>query len=311
MNHIGSIIEKYRNLIGLTRKELAENICSEKYIYLIEKGERSPSVEIARLFSDRLGIDLFEYYYYLDCNDPISVRNYIETFNKCRRTLNFNLMNKIMEKAKNMKDFQIEPWSFEIFINKLLYDILIKSKYSESVNKINDFINKVHPKYAKSIYIANLNILLSTCYQLIGKLDKAKDAITAANDIIQKKQRNLRYKQLLISVNISMMIAFYHKEDYDRVIEIALFLEKNQVKTDSYERAHYILFFLAFAYYNKNLLKNAIKYLKKGLYMVLIYKKEIDMNFISDFDAFKILVNNDEINKELINKFKERYDYFL
>ncbi len=46
----------------MSRKELAENICSEKYLYLIEKGDRTPSSEITRLLGDKVGVDIFKYY---------------------------------------------------------------------------------------------------------------------------------------------------------------------------------------------------------------------------------------------------------
>ena len=55
MNHIGSIIKEFRLLRQLTQEQLAENICSEKYVYLIEKGERTPSTDLLRQFSDKIG----------------------------------------------------------------------------------------------------------------------------------------------------------------------------------------------------------------------------------------------------------------
>lgn len=62
MNYIGSIIRDSRNRLRMSRKELAENICSEKYLYLIEKGDRTPSSEITRLLGDKVGVDIFKYY---------------------------------------------------------------------------------------------------------------------------------------------------------------------------------------------------------------------------------------------------------
>ncbi len=37
MNHIGMIIKTYRTKLGMSRNRLAENVCSEKYIYLYRK----------------------------------------------------------------------------------------------------------------------------------------------------------------------------------------------------------------------------------------------------------------------------------
>ena len=38
MSHIGIVIRTLREKQGLTRQDLAKNICTEKYVYLIEKG---------------------------------------------------------------------------------------------------------------------------------------------------------------------------------------------------------------------------------------------------------------------------------
>lgn len=63
---IGNIIEEQRVSLGMSRKELSEGICTQKYVYLIEKNERNPSAYILNSFSDRLGLDLFDYYQYLN-----------------------------------------------------------------------------------------------------------------------------------------------------------------------------------------------------------------------------------------------------
>ena len=82
MNHIGKVIKQFRDLRELSRAELAKGICSEKYVYLIEKGKRTPSTQIMRHFCNKLKTDLFLYYEYLDCKDPINTYFFICEFNK-------------------------------------------------------------------------------------------------------------------------------------------------------------------------------------------------------------------------------------
>ena len=43
---IGPIIKEKRISQGLTQKELADGICTDKYIYLIETKQRNPSVKM-------------------------------------------------------------------------------------------------------------------------------------------------------------------------------------------------------------------------------------------------------------------------
>lgn len=64
MNHIGNIIHEFRNSLHLTRQELSAEICSEKYLYMIEKGDRTPSTEVMRRLEDRMGVAILKYYEY-------------------------------------------------------------------------------------------------------------------------------------------------------------------------------------------------------------------------------------------------------
>ncbi|XEO94723.1 helix-turn-helix domain-containing protein [Latilactobacillus sakei] len=60
--NIGDIISFYRKYQNLTQAELAQGICSQGNISLIEKGLRVPSIEVVTSISNKLGIslDVFE-----------------------------------------------------------------------------------------------------------------------------------------------------------------------------------------------------------------------------------------------------------
>ena len=79
---IGEIIKEQRNLINMSRETLAEGVCTEKYVYLIEKNERNPSAYILDDFSEKLGIDLFEYYQYLNFKNKSLVVEYKKQFDR-------------------------------------------------------------------------------------------------------------------------------------------------------------------------------------------------------------------------------------
>ena len=69
---IGDIIKEQRTMNNMSRQTIAEGICSEKYIYLIERNERNPSAYILDQLSEKLGIDLFEYYQYQNFKNSIT-----------------------------------------------------------------------------------------------------------------------------------------------------------------------------------------------------------------------------------------------
>ncbi|WP_129044495.1 helix-turn-helix domain-containing protein [Companilactobacillus metriopterae] len=55
---IGSRIVFYRKKLALTQSDLAQGICSQGEISLIEKGQRVPSVEMINKLSSRLGVSI-------------------------------------------------------------------------------------------------------------------------------------------------------------------------------------------------------------------------------------------------------------
>lgn len=138
MNHIGSVINKIRCSLDVSRNKISKNICSEKYLYLIEKGDRTPSAEILRLFSNKLGVDLFEYYHFLDCADPIQVCDGIKLFNLYRRVADFGTLKNLSDDMASLPDFQRAPWKYELDVNRISYTLFLEKKskrrFSASTN---------------------------------------------------------------------------------------------------------------------------------------------------------------------------------
>jgi len=104
--------------------ELAHGICTDKYIYLIEKGERSPSTEILRLLGNRLGVDYVVYYEYLDCLDPIRVREFMIQMKVIRKNNNQAELMEVTLEAKKIPDFNTLPWKYEVVLNEPSYLVL-------------------------------------------------------------------------------------------------------------------------------------------------------------------------------------------
>lgn len=71
---IGDIVIEQPLFFKMSRKALAEGICSEKYIYMNETNKRNPSAYILSDLSERLDLDFFGYYPYLDYKNKKSIR---------------------------------------------------------------------------------------------------------------------------------------------------------------------------------------------------------------------------------------------
>lgn len=68
-SNLGSVIQKYRQRVNMSKKELAEGICNNSYITLIEKGHRCPNAVIMFKLCERLGISPNLLYQCLFFND--------------------------------------------------------------------------------------------------------------------------------------------------------------------------------------------------------------------------------------------------
>lgn len=309
MNHIGNVIKEVRCNLGMSRSELSENICSEKYLYLIEKGERTPSTEIVRLFSAKLDADIFEYYKYLGCIDPIKVCEAIKQFNTYRRIADFESLRKLSDSMAVLPDFQKMHWKYEIEVNRLSYMVFVDQKCNEAITLIKELLSQIEPKYSEEEYTANLYLLLSTCYQILNDIDGANQALSVAYQIVQNKQNIAAYNQIIISVKLNAMTLYHLSEEYDAAIEEGLLINRLQLESNSYERANFTFYYLAYAYYKKGLQDAAFEWFEKGLYDLLIHYSPIPAYYISNYDLFYQLLNDKRVSHELVTKIKNKYDF--
>lgn len=307
MDNIGSVIEEYRNKLDISRKELTEGICSEKYLYMIEKGERNPSTELTRRLGNRMGVDLFEYYGYLDCKDPIGVKNVMKMFNKYRMENDINSLTEATLEAMNLPDFQKAPWMYAIEYNKYHIKILGNGEVLDSINKLPSTISEMNQNNASVLCIANFYVLLSTCYHMTKDIKNAKKAIICADELIRGKDKITKYLQVIITVKICKMSADYLAGELDSVIEEGINLNKYENEASFYERSHYILFFLAFAYYQKGLQEIGIEQFIKALCISLIKFKPIDIYYLRKFEIFEVIIEDQRVPKDLVNLFKVKY----
>lgn len=308
MSYIGKIIKELRCELGINRKDLSENICTEKYVYLIEKGERTPSVDMVRLFGNRLGVDLFDYYKYLDCNNPLEVRKFIKLFEMYHRKSDYVTLKEVTAAALELPDFHHKPWSFEVKLNNLCSMAYVENKYNEVITYINKVMKEMGPKYSKSLNAANFYILLSSCYQIMGDLDNARLAVLSAQEIIRDKLKIEEYEQTIITVRISHMTINYLLEEFDEAIGIGNELLRYQSKINSYERIHYVCFYLAFSYYKLGEFNESFIFFEKGIYLLMFDYKPMDAYYITIQDIFEELANDNRIDQKLVCEFKKRYD---
>ncbi len=307
MNHIGNVIKEHRNMLHMSRKALSDNICSDKYLYMIEKGERTPSSEITRLLGDKMGVDLFKYHIYLDCKNPVQICYYIEMFYKSRRENDLVSLVEISEEARQIPDFGKEPWIYEIELNYLMVQVLGKEDFVNSIPSIQKIITKMEQKRLYDVCLAFYYVLLSTCYQMARDIKSTRAIVMLANETIKGKEKIAKYVQVIVAVKINIITMHYLAGELDQVIEESLKLVQYQNEMCYHTCLHHTLFYLAYAHYQHGWEEDGIEWFQKALSLMIVHHRDKDMYYLSSYGIFDVIIRDERVPKDLVKKIKSVY----
>ncbi len=304
MNHIGNVIKEYRNMLHMSRKELSHNICSDKYLYMIEKGERTPSSEITRLLGYKMGVDLFQYFQFLDCTDPIQLRYYLEKFYKLRSVNNLISLEKVTKEALQLQDFLKAPWIYEMQLNYLSIKVLGNGDYINSIPLIQDIITEMKEKRLYNFCLISFYVLLSTCFQMAHDLKNAKKFVLLAYEAIEGKEKIEKYVQVILAVKINKITMHYLSGELNEVIDDSLKLIDYQNDMCYQDYLHHTFFYLAFAYYQKGLEEEGIEWFIKALSLMVIHRRNMDLFYMINYEAFGVMIRDERVPSDLVHMVK-------
>lgn len=261
-----------------------------------------------RLFGNKLGVDLFDHFQYLDCENPVAVRDKIKNFNICRRKSDYHALKKLTDAAIDLPDFHHQPWLYEIEVNRFAYLIFEEKNYEEAIGGINSVLRTIKPKYAKGTYVVNLYVLLLMCYQLTGNVENAREAMLFANEIIRGKQSIKDYEEIISTVGVATLALYYSVGEFGLVIQKGHELLQYKTEINSYERLDYISFYLAFSYYETGSQEEAAMWFRKTIYTLMFDYNPLTVYYMTTHTMFHVLLNDAGINSYLIEEFKEKYN---
>lgn len=158
VQNFGLALKKIRQMRGHSRESLAEGICSNKYIYLIEKGQRMPSAQVLGLLSRRLNDDLKNYILLSEYEDPIFIYKIVVAIFKARIMRNIEDLN---EHVKELENFIPED---DRMYNYVLWN---KSIYAQ--------------------YIGDGELALSYCWKAVDKTRTRKQGILEIMEMLPNK----------------------------------------------------------------------------------------------------------------------------
>ena len=265
---IGDLIKHYRIEKGLSQDQLAEGICSRKYISQLETHQNIPTLFIINALSTRLGVNLYDSYAIMLQHHDIETHETIVRLNKAIGKADFNTIQSIVETYQSLPPFQCgEPMQF-LRYGECVYlsNVLLEHDKAISIAKAalsnNEASMTQTPQYTifSNIELTLLNfIAVNTCR--LGNLQEGKkyfdflyyylNQLFSQNHYVAN--RNNHFELRFFSNLVYNDFCFFHKIDefeptkIDTVLELlkslhshfnlpelllcktALLLEENQI----------------------------------------------------------------------------------
>ncbi len=165
--HFGYLLQELRTKYKMSREKLAQNICTPKQIYRIEKGVSEPSIYILHQLSIKFNLDLNEYYKMHFTSNTLVGLEGINSISSAIDKGDMLLVKSMVNKYENLEDFQKGENSQHIYYGKALCSALLDNDYNASLDYCYKGIKVECPDFdintvAQNMY-SNVGITLLIC----------------------------------------------------------------------------------------------------------------------------------------------------
>ena len=146
---IGEIIRELRESKNMTKKELAEGICSSSYITRIEKGERCPTSVILRQITNKLGTNPEHLFRLIESKGVMNVRELLNKLYVLDRRYAFKEMYELICDEEDNLDIALISDQEIIRLFKIKSEGLITRDFQRAIDKLKDGLtfNESSPTY--------------------------------------------------------------------------------------------------------------------------------------------------------------------
>jgi transcriptional regulator with XRE-family HTH domain len=165
--HFGILLQELRKKYNMSREKLAQNICTPKQIYRIEKGDSEPSIYLLHQLSIKFNLDLNEYYKMHFTSNTIVGLEGINSINSAIEHSDIPLIKSLIEKYENLDDFKKGENLQHIYYGKALCSALLNNDYKTSLEYCYKGIQIECPEFnidkiSENMY-SNVGITLLNC----------------------------------------------------------------------------------------------------------------------------------------------------
>ncbi len=280
--HFGILLQELRKKYNMSRDKLAQNICTPKQIYRIEKGISEPSIYILHQLSKKFNLDLNEYYRMHFTTNTISGLIGINSINAALICGDMNLLRSLIENYENHKDFKKGENLQHIYYGKALCSALSDNNYNMSLEYCYKGILNEYPSFSienisDNIY-SNVGITLLNCIS---------QNFFAMNDDINGMKVLKGLLAVLEASVLNTSISFLHISEFSKKAYLVA------------------LYNMGFQLYDQGQIEQSLILIEKGIAYSL---KEYNSRHLTDlfFMKFKILYH-----EERYVEAREYYNYIF
>lgn len=225
---IGDIIKHYRIEKGLSQDELAEGICSRKYISQLETHQNIPTLFIINALSKKLGINLYDSYAVMLQHHDIETHKKIASLNQALACGDFDKIHLLVETYRSLPEFQEgEPMQFlkygeSVYLSNISLEHTKAISVAKSALPNNPLSNPhtVQPPYLSNIELTLINFIAVNICRL-GDFQEGKKYFDFLYNYLNQlfmqdhyvANRNNHFELRLFANLVYNEFCFFHKMD--------------------------------------------------------------------------------------------------
>lgn len=281
--YFGQFLQELRLSRNMTREQLAQDICTPKQIYRIEKGVYEPSLYLINQLSIKFNMDLNEYFkMYFTSNTIIGLEG-VNSINAAIDNGDVINLKSLINKYEKLDDFKKGKNLQYIYYGKALYYALLDNDYKTSLDYCFKGIQIEYPgfslnKIAKNTY-SNIGIALLNC----------------------TSQNYFAMDQYAIGMKVLFEL-LYIIENYVLTSPYPMF-QASQFSKIIYQ---VVLCNISTHLFDNGEIKNALFYVDKGIIFSI---KENNLRFLPDLILMKFKILYQEQNYEEAKEYYNRTIY--
>lgn len=270
---LGHLIKALRLEMNLSVEALCENICTPRYMYMIENNNKIPSALIINELSAKLGISIFDYLDYMDFEKPYSSKRFVDAARLSRYERDYEKIIFETEAIENTKDAEKTPLSYEITCNKIVVALFVDQNYTKVIELIKNAFFKIEKKEIQCVIdndyrIKDYNAInLMNYFYIVNIMIREVEASYSILTYLKKCMNTLKhikvFEALYISITINYLQYMVCERKSESHIEELLDLLDYQMSKNNLNRIFLTYYLLSVHYHQLNKVEDAIQHFKK------------------------------------------------